>query len=252
MPWPGSRRKSAGLPCAPARSKSTMARCRSASATAARGSALSSTRGFSSPSLPPSRAASAWASRSRARSSAPITGAYGGPPPLARERASTWSCPRSPRRPDRPSAGRRRPGRHGTLVQLLGARRPAPMPSIVPYVAIVDDEEPVRKALKRLLRASGLEADSYASGKEFLDATLLREPDCVLLDLHMPRMTGLQVLRALKATRHALPIIIITAHDAPEAREQCLAAGATAYLRKPLEEHELLDTITAALGARTP
>jgi len=125
------------------------------------------------------------------------------------------------------------------------------MPSIVPYVAIVDDEEPVRKALKRLLRASGLEADSYASGKEFLDATLLREPDCVLLDLHMPRMTGLQVLRALKATRHALPIIIITAHDAPEAREQCLAAGATAYLRKPLEEHELLDTITAALGART-
>jgi FixJ family two-component response regulator len=125
------------------------------------------------------------------------------------------------------------------------------MPSTVPYVAIVDDEEPVRKALKRLLRASGLEAESYASGKEFLDATLLRKPDCVLLDLHMPRMTGLQVLRALKVTRDALPIIIITAHDAPEAREQCLAAGATAYLRKPLEEQELLETITAALGART-
>ena len=125
------------------------------------------------------------------------------------------------------------------------------MASIVPYVAIVDDEEPVRKALKRLLRASGLDAESYASGKDFLEASALREPDCVLLDLHMPRMTGLQVLRALQAARRTLPIVIITAHDAPETREQCLAAGATAYLRKPLEEHELLDTITAALGART-
>lgn len=121
----------------------------------------------------------------------------------------------------------------------------------MPYVAIVDDEEPVRKALKRLLRASGLEAESFASGKDFLEASALRGPDCVLLDLHMPRMSGLQVLRALQAARRALPIVIITAHDAPETREQCLAAGAAAYLRKPFEEHELLDTITAALGART-
>ena len=125
------------------------------------------------------------------------------------------------------------------------------MASIVPYVAIVDDEEPVRKALKRLLRASGLDAESYASGQDFLEAAVLREPDCVLLDLHMPRMSGLQVLRALRAARRALPIIVITAHDAPETREQCLAAGASAYLPKPLEEHELLYTITAALGART-
>ena len=125
------------------------------------------------------------------------------------------------------------------------------MGSIVPYVAIVDDEEPVRKALKRLLRASGLDAESYASGQDFLEAAVLREPDCVLLDLHMPRMSGLQVLRALQAARRALAIIVITAHDAPETREQCLAAGASAFLRKPLEEHELLDTITAALGART-
>lgn len=115
----------------------------------------------------------------------------------------------------------------------------------MPYVAIVDDEEPVRKALKRLLRASGLEAESYAGGKEFLDASALREPDCVLLDLHMPRMSGLQVLAALQAARRNVPVVVITAHDARETREQCLAAGATAYLRKPLEEHELLDTITA-------
>jgi FixJ family two-component response regulator len=121
----------------------------------------------------------------------------------------------------------------------------------VPYVAIVDDEEPVRKALKRLLRASGLDAESYASGKDFLEASALREPDCVLLDLHMPRMNGLHVLCALQAARRALPVVSITAHDAPETREQCLAAGASAYLRKPFEERELIDTITAALVART-
>jgi FixJ family two-component response regulator len=119
----------------------------------------------------------------------------------------------------------------------------------VPYVAIVDDEEPVRKALKRLLRASGLEAESYASGKDFLEASAQREPDCVVLDLHMPCMTGLQVLRALQAARRMLPIVVITAHDAPEAREQCLAAGAAAYLRKPLDEHVLLGTISAAVSA---
>ena len=105
----------------------------------------------------------------------------------------------------------------------------------MPYVAIVDDEEPVRKALKRLLRASGLDAESFATGKDFLDAAVQREPDCVLLDLHMPRMSGLQVLRALQAARRILPIVVITAHDAPETRQQCLAAGAAAYLRKPLE-----------------
>jgi FixJ family two-component response regulator len=119
----------------------------------------------------------------------------------------------------------------------------------MPYVAIVDDEEPVRKALKRLLRASGLEAEGYASGKDFLDASAQREPDCVVLDLHMPAMSGLQVLRSLQAARRNIPTVIITAHDAPETRDQCIAAGAAAYLRKPLDEHILLGTISAAVTA---
>ena len=119
----------------------------------------------------------------------------------------------------------------------------------MPYVAIVDDEEPVRKALKRLLRASGLEAEGYASGKDFLEASAQREPDCVVLDLHMPAMSGLQVLRLLQAARRNIPTVIITAHDAPETRDQCIAAGAAAYLRKPLDEHILLGTISAAVTA---
>jgi len=123
----------------------------------------------------------------------------------------------------------------------------------VASVAIVDDEEPIRKALRRLLRASGLEAEGYASGQAFLDASTEHSPDCVVLDLHMPGMTGLQLLRKLQSVRPKIPIVIITAHDEPETREQCLAAGACAYLRKPLEDRLLLNAISAAVGqARRP
>ena len=121
----------------------------------------------------------------------------------------------------------------------------------MPYVAIVDDEEPVRKALRRLLRASGLQAEGYASGAEFLAAAAQRPPDCVVLDLHMAGMSGLQVLRKLQAAPQRSPVVIITAHDEPETRAQCLAAGAAAYLRKPLDERLLLNAISAALGAGT-
>ena len=127
------------------------------------------------------------------------------------------------------------------------------MRRIMPFVAVVDDEESVRKALKRLLRAAGLEAESYATGQEFLAQAATREPDCVVLDLHMPGMSGLQVLRKLKADGKRLSIVVITAHDEPETREQCLAAGACAYLRKPLEDRLLLNAISAAVGqARRP
>jgi len=119
----------------------------------------------------------------------------------------------------------------------------------MPYVAIVDDEEPVRKALRRLLRASGLQAESYAGGREFLEAAAGRAPDCVLLDLHMTGMSGLQVLRKLRTLAPQPAVLIITAHDEPETREQCLAAGAAGYLTKPLDERLLLNAISAALGA---
>ena len=119
-----------------------------------------------------------------------------------------------------------------------------------PHVAIVDDEEQVRKALKRLLVASGFEVESYASGKEFL-ATKHQRADCVVLDLHMPGMSGLQVLQELRAAHSALPTVVITAYDEPQTREQCLAAGASAYLRKPLDERLLLNAISANVK-RTP
>jgi FixJ family two-component response regulator len=121
----------------------------------------------------------------------------------------------------------------------------------VPSVAIVDDEEGIRKALSRLLRASGLDAESYANGQEFLDAAAEHRPDCVVLDLHMPGMSGLQVLCKLKAAGQRLSIVVITAHDEPETRERCIDAGACAYLRKPLEDRLLLNAISAAMRSQT-
>jgi len=115
-----------------------------------------------------------------------------------------------------------------------------------PFVAIVDDEESIRKALKRLMRAANLEAEAFASGSAFLDSLAARHPDCLILDLHMPGMTGLDVLQRLQQSGVQLPTIVITAYDEPETRGYCLAAGASAYLRKPLEDHLLLDAVASA------
>ena len=121
----------------------------------------------------------------------------------------------------------------------------------MPYIAIVDDEGAIRKALRRLLRASGLDAEAYATGEEFLSAVAQKRPDCLVLDLHMPGMSGLQLLRTLKATGELLPVVMITAHDEPETRVQCMDAGADAYLRKPLEDKLLLKAISVAMRPRT-
>jgi FixJ family two-component response regulator len=120
-----------------------------------------------------------------------------------------------------------------------------------PFVAIVDDEEPIRKALKRLLRSANVEAEDFASGPAFLDSLSSRRPACVILDLHMPGMTGLHVLQRMQQSGVQVPTIVITAYDEPETRSHCLAAGATAYLRKPFEDRLLLDAVAAAAKMKT-
>jgi DNA-binding response OmpR family regulator len=114
-------------------------------------------------------------------------------------------------------------------------------------VSIVDDEAAVRKALGRLLSASDLDAETFASGQAFLDSLPNRQPDCLVLDLHMPGLSGLEVLHRLSWSDSRVPTIIITAHDEPETRIQCLAAGASAYLRKPLDGQALLAAVTNAV-----
>lgn len=117
-----------------------------------------------------------------------------------------------------------------------------------PLIAVVDDEESVRKSLRRLLVASQLDATVFASGQEFLDSLGSGQPDCLVLDLQMPGLTGLEVQRVLSGARVRFPTIIITAHDEPESRARCLSAGAVAYLSKPLHDELLLEAIARAVG----
>jgi FixJ family two-component response regulator len=119
-------------------------------------------------------------------------------------------------------------------------------------VAIVDDDESVRKALCRLLRASDLDAHSYASGQEFLDSLEERRFDCLVLDLQMPGMTGLEVQEHLARSGSKLPVVIITAHDEPGSQKRCLDAGAAAYLCKPLKDRILLGAIASAISVFRP
>jgi FixJ family two-component response regulator len=115
-------------------------------------------------------------------------------------------------------------------------------------VVVVDDEEPVRKALCRLLRVSGLHAVAFSSGQSFLNSIGAIRPDCVVLDLHMqPGLSGLQVLEQLRSSGSRVPVIITTGQDEPQTEERCLSAGAAAYLRKPLDGELLLATIDRAI-----
>jgi FixJ family two-component response regulator len=121
-----------------------------------------------------------------------------------------------------------------------------------PHIAVVDDEEPICKALMRLMRSVGLSVETFASGGEFLNSLDTRLPDCVVLDLHMPHMNGFNVQAHLAREYAALPVIIITGHDLPQARERAMAGGASAFLRKPVLDRTLLGAISAATSPAQP
>jgi FixJ family two-component response regulator len=114
-------------------------------------------------------------------------------------------------------------------------------------VAVVDDDASVRTAIRRLLIASNLHVETFASGEEFLRSLCAHTPDCLILDLHMPGLTGLDIQRQITRLGVHLPVVVITAYDDSESHAQCLAAGAAAYLHKPLDDRVLLDAVTAAV-----
>jgi FixJ family two-component response regulator len=116
------------------------------------------------------------------------------------------------------------------------------------FVAVVDDDDAVRRALARLIRSLGFEAETYAGGDEFLASLPARRPDCVVLDLHMPTVSGFDVQARMAQEHLAIPIIVITGHDSPETRTRALKGGASAYLCKPLDEQTLMDAIHGAVA----
>jgi FixJ family two-component response regulator len=115
-----------------------------------------------------------------------------------------------------------------------------------PWIAIVDDDPSVLKALARLLRARAFEARTYTSARDFLAALPEGLPDCLIVDLQMPEMTGLELQRHLTRSGVQIPTIVITAHNEAGARERCESAGASAFLSKPLQDTSLLAAIGAA------
>ncbi|MEO8438752.1 MAG: response regulator [Spartobacteria bacterium] len=118
-------------------------------------------------------------------------------------------------------------------------------------VAVLDDEPQMRKALRRLLVTHGFRVDEYAHGDEFLRALPSHPSDCLVLDLHMPEVSGFHVLAAFANPRAAMPIVVITGHDAPGTAEQVHALGASAFLTKPVDESALLSAIRSVIAAES-
>jgi FixJ family two-component response regulator len=118
----------------------------------------------------------------------------------------------------------------------------------------VDDDESVCRAIKRLVRSLGMEAEAFTSGRDFIelvDAMPSFQPDCLVLDVQMPGMNGLDVQEQLLSRANRLPIVFITAHDEMGVRERALSAGALAFLRKPFNDELLMKTLTAAVKRGT-
>jgi FixJ family two-component response regulator len=116
------------------------------------------------------------------------------------------------------------------------------------YIAIVDDDESVRRAFARLIRAYSLQAQTYGSGTEFLDSLSTSMPACLIVDVHMHDMSGFELLLRLTYMGLRIPAVVVTARDEPGVQADCELCGAAALLIKPVEGQSLLNAINTAIG----
>ena len=114
-------------------------------------------------------------------------------------------------------------------------------------VAIVDDDQSVQSALKDLLESAGLSARCFGSAAEFLESGRGGETACLITDVRMPGMSGLELQARLKAEGSRIPIIFITAHGDAKMKSRAMTAGAVEFLSKPFDDEVLLDKVRAAL-----
>lgn len=114
-------------------------------------------------------------------------------------------------------------------------------------ISIVDDDPSVRRALARLCKSAGYVVQSFASAEAFLEASGSDDSDCLILDVHLPGRSGLQLQTDLCAADDCLPIVFVTAYEDDQVRSLALERGAVAFLRKPLDSERLLDVIQEAL-----
>jgi len=119
-----------------------------------------------------------------------------------------------------------------------------------PVVAIVDDDVFIQRALARLLYTAGWQAITFTSAEAFLQTGMQAAPNCLVLDVWLSGMTGVELLEHLVETGSTLPVVIITGRDDLQMRMRAIQAGAVAYLRKPLDGQELLQALQAVLDRR--
>jgi FixJ family two-component response regulator len=121
----------------------------------------------------------------------------------------------------------------------------------VPLVSVVDDDDSVRESLSGLIRSIGFRIAVFASAEEFLNWNRLSDTDCLIVDVRMPGLNGLDLQHRLAANHFIIPVIFITAHGDEEARVRALNGVAVGYLLKPFSEEALLKAIDAALTSNS-
>jgi FixJ family two-component response regulator len=121
--------------------------------------------------------------------------------------------------------------------------------AVVPTVFIIDDDRGMRQAIHDLVESVGLRAQAFATGQEFLNSQRTSEPSCLILDVRLPQMSGLDFQRQLAETDVQIPIIFITAHGDIPMSVRALKSGAVEFLTKPFRDQDLLDAIQQALQA---
>lgn len=115
-------------------------------------------------------------------------------------------------------------------------------------IGVVDDEEPVRIAVGSLLRSLGFKVEMFGSAEDLVGSPRLDDIACLIVDVRLPGMSGLDLQRHLLAAKRELPMIFISAHHDEVARRQALTAGALAFLRKPFPEKALIDAVRSGLS----
>ena len=118
----------------------------------------------------------------------------------------------------------------------------------LPLISVIDDDDSVRESLQGLIRSVGFAVEVFASAEEFLQSDHLHQTHCLILDVRMPGMNGLELQRELADTHCEIPVIFITAHGNESARTQALKNGAVDYLCKPFSEDALLNAIRSTLS----
>lgn len=119
-----------------------------------------------------------------------------------------------------------------------------------PLIAVVDDEAPVRTMLGRLLRLEGYEVVSFGCGEDFIASLGGHKPGCVVLDIHLPNLSGFEVQAKLQTIDPAVPVVFITASDDPALEQQAAEAHGVTLLRKPFSSRALMTAVEEALRSR--